>query len=378
MTHFASAERSTTQRILEEFNIAGSQKFFPQIFGAMTGVGAVLDKNRQIIYANDEFLSLLGLETLEPLLGKRPGEVISCVNSNEEGGCGTTKACAYCGVVKTILESQATGLKATSEAFVTSILDGKYKTWNFNVISTPVAFNGDIFYVLVLQDISEAVRRASLERIFFHDLLNSVGGLYGLITVMKDETNPKQRMELIELSEKASMNIIEEIMIQRQLRDAENGELRLNIELIKSIGFLDSAISKIGFHESGRERSIVRDPDSVNIDFETDRILFQRVIINLLKNALEETDMSGRVTTGIKSNGDEIIFWVKNDKVMSEEVKIQIFNKSFSTKGIDRGLGTHSIRLLTENYLKGKVSFESNESVGTIFRIALKTEYPEF
>lgn len=62
---------------------------------------------------------------------------------------------------------------------------------------------------------------------------------------------------------------------------------------------------------------------------------------------------------------------MQNDRAMSNKVKYQIFQKSFSTKVNGRGLGTFSIKLLTERYLKGSVSFESNDFVGTIFTVVL-------
>jgi len=376
-THYASAERSTTQQILDEYNIAGSQRIFTDIFGALTGIGAVIDKNRQVIYSNDEFLSLLGISSVELILGKRPGEVLSCPNAfKEEAGCGTSKACAYCGVVNTILESQDTGKKVTKEAQLTGRLNGRNMNWDLKVTSTPIVFNGETFYILFLQDISETKKRIALERIFFHDLLNSIGGLYGLLTVLKEETNPDQTRELINLSEETSRNIIEEILVQRQLRAAENGDLNVNIVLANSIELLDSVISKIGFHETGKEKRIMRSEDSANIDFETDKILLQRVLINLIKNALEETEISGTISTGVYFDRDEVTFWVKNKNVMPEEIQIQIFKRSFSTKGEGRGDGTYSIKLLTENYLKGNVSFVSTETEGTVFSVVLKTEFP--
>ena len=376
-THFAPAARTTIEQILREYELVGSQKFFAEIFGAMAGIGAIIDNNRQIVYANDDFLSLLGVNTLQPILGKRPGEAISCLHSAEEpSGCGTSNSCAYCGAVNAILESQKTGIKSIKEAHISTISEGKHKSWDLNIISTPISFNGDQFSVLILQDISDIKRRAALERIFFHDLLNSVGGLNGLLTILKEGTNPEETHELIDLSEEASRNIIEEILVQRQLREAENGELKVNIGLTNSIELLDSTIGKIGFHEAGKNRRIVKSDKSVNIDFETDKILLQRVIINLLKNALEATESTGTVTAGIGNNEDKITFWVKNEQVMSEDVRMQMFQRSFSTKGDGRGIGTYSIRLLTENYLKGKVSFISNETDGTIFSLELNKIFP--
>jgi K+-sensing histidine kinase KdpD len=376
-SHFAPAIRSTTEQILKEYEIVDSQKYFTKIFGAMTGIGAVIDKNRQIVYANDDLLAMLGINSLELILGKRPGEVISCIHSEEESsGCGTAFACAYCGAVNAIMESQRTGLKSMKETHIASVIDGKHKSWDLNVISTPVSFNNEEFYILVLQDISEEKRRASLEKIFFHDLLNSVGGLHGLLTILKDETDVAEAHELIKLSEQISLNIIEEILMQRQIRAAENGELKLDIEKINSGDLLDSAIGKISFHEAAKDRQIIKAPDTADVIFETDQVLLQRVLMNLLKNAIEATPAEGSVIAGIISADRKITFWVKNDQVIPEDVRMQLFHRSFSTKGNGRGLGTYSIRLLTENYLEGKVSFISNEKEGTIFSVELNINFP--
>jgi K+-sensing histidine kinase KdpD len=376
-TNFAPAIRTSADKILKEYELVGSQKLFTEIFGAITGIGAVVDENRQIVYANDNFLALLGINTIEPILGKRPGEVVSCIHSAEEpSGCGTSVSCAYCGAVNVIMESQRTGVKSMKETRISTEVDGKFKSWDLNIISTPITLSGSRFYVLVLQDISDDKRRAALERIFFHDLLNSVGGLNGLLTILKDGTNPEENRELINLSEEASREIIEEIILHRQIRAAESGELNVNIELTNSFEIIDSAIRKIGFHEVGKNKRIIKDENSVNIDFETDKILLQRVIINMLKNALEATQNGDAVSAGIDNIGEKIRFWVKNDQVIAWDIQKQLFQRSFSTKGNGRGIGTYSIKLLTENYLKGKVSFISNEIDGTIFNIDLNKLFP--
>ena len=229
--------RSSKEQIFKEYEIAGSEKFFTEVFGAMTGIGAILNKNRQIVYANNEFLSLFGYRfDRNRYWGNHPERYFHVFTHQMSlQDADTSRACAYCGIINTFLESKRTGRKITKEAQISSMVDGKHKSWDMNVISTPVSFNGEIFYVMILQDISEAKRRAALERIFFHDLLNSVGGLYGLLTVLKEETNPEQSRELINLSEEASRNIIEEILVQRQIRAAESGELVVKIELVNSV-----------------------------------------------------------------------------------------------------------------------------------------------
>ena len=376
-THFAPSVRSTKEQILKEFELVGSQKFFTEILGTLTGIGAVLDENRQIVYANNDFLSLLGIDSLEPILGKRPGEVISCVHATDEpSGCGTSYACAYCGAVNAIVESQRTGKKSMRETRITSEVDGKLKSWDLNIMSTPVYLSGSLFYVLVFQDVSDEKRRSALERIFFHDLLNTVGGLNGLLTILKAGTEPDEASELINLSEEASRDILDEIMLHRQIRAAEMGDLQIKIEKVNSLGLLLAAVGKISSHEVGKNKTIVISDKPTDIDFETDKNLFQRVIINLLKNALEATENNNSVAAGAESEENKIRFWVKNDSVIPKDIQMQLFQRSFSTKGTGRGIGTYSIRLLTENYLKGKVSFISNEAEGTVFSIELNLKFP--
>ena len=376
-THFAPALRSTKEQIFKEFELVGSQKFFTEMFGALTGIGAVLDETRQIVYANNDFLSFLGIDSVESILGKRPGEVISCTHATDEAsGCGTSFACAYCGAINAILESQISGKKTVKETRITRDIGGKTQSWDMNIISTPIQLSGDQFYVLVLQDISDEKRRTALERIFFHDLLNTAGGLNGLLNILKAGADPGEERELINLSEEASRNILDEIMLHRQIRAAEMGDLQINIETVNSLDFLSSSVGKIRLHEVGKNKTIIISDTTANIDFETDKNLFQRVIINLLKNALEATETEKSVTAGVESDGLKIRFWVKNDSVIPHDIQMQLFQRSFSTKGLGRGIGTYSIRLLVENYLKGKVSFISNETEGTIFSVELNIYFP--
>ena len=59
------------------------------------------------------------------------------------------------------------------------------------------------------------------------------------------------------------------------------------------------------------------------------------------------------------------VFRVNNPGVIPANIRTQIFQRSFSTKGHGRGLGTYSMKLFGENYLNGKVYFQSNEKQGT-------------
>ncbi|MBK8883080.1 MAG: HAMP domain-containing histidine kinase [Bacteroidales bacterium] len=375
-TQFAPSLTNSIEVVLNDHDIVASQKLFTEIFGAIAGISAVINKNRQIVYANNAFLDFLGIKSLELVLGKKTGQTISCIHAGEKlSGCGTSEACQHCGAVNAVLVSQETKHRTIRETSISSLIDGLQKSWDLKVTSTPIVLANREFYVLSIQDISYEKRLMALERIFFHDLLNIASGLNGLLTLMKEGIDPEDNREIINKSVEASQDMIEEIMLYRQLRAAENGDIQVKIEGINSVDFLKSVTSHISSHEVGQNKTVRIDEKSYVTSCMTDRILLQRIVINMLKNALEATANGGTVLTGFDDMGDRIRVWVHNSGVIPPDIQLQIFNRSFSTKGMGRGIGTYSIRLLAENYLRGKAGLISNESQGTIFYVDLNKEW---
>ena len=97
----------------------------------------------------------------------------------------------------------------------------------------------------------------------------------------------------------------------------------------------------------------------------------------MIKNALEASALGETVTIECRSEGANVRFDVHNTKVMARDVTLQMFRRSFSTKGKGRGLGTYSMRLLGEKYLGGKIDFVSEEQTGTIFSARFPSDYVE-
>jgi hypothetical protein len=99
-----------------------------------------------------------------------------------------------------------------------------------------------------------------------------------------------------------------------------------------------------------------------------------RILLNMAKNAAEATPDGGSIEV-ICRKGDEIAsFSIHNKGIIPDDIRLQIFQRSFSTKGYGRGLGTYSMKLFGENYLKGRVYFTSDEKEGTIFTVEVPIE----
>ncbi len=228
--------------------------------------------------------------------------------------------------------------------------------------------DGEQFTIFAALDISHEKRRQALERIFLHDIGNVASGLKWH-TELLEKGNADKSREFHEALGQLSRELLDEIDSQRTIVRAESGEFVLTAEVLRSRQLLQEAVELYSHHPVSHERHLRVDPDAEDIAFTSDRTLLSRVLCNLIKNALEACRAGQTVTAGCSRPSDGIEFWVHNPGVMPRAVQLQVFQRSFSTKGVGRGLGTYSIKLLTERYLHGRVSFTSIPEEGTTFKV---------
>jgi two-component sensor histidine kinase len=102
--------------------------------------------------------------------------------------------------------------------------------------------------------------------------------------------------------------------------------------------------------------------------------LFEWVIENLCKNAIDAMDGIGRIDIYISQNENNIILDVKDTgKGIEKKSYKTIFNPGFTTKKRGWGLGLSLAKRIIEEYHGGKIFVKSSEiNFGTVFRILLK------
>ena len=103
--------------------------------------------------------------------------------------------------------------------------------------------------------------------------------------------------------------------------------------------------------------------------------LFDWVIENLLKNALDAMEGKGFINLKIKQQtGNVIIDVTDNGKGISKQNIAKVFKPGFTTKKRGWGLGLSLSKRIIEQYHKGQLYVKSSEpGKGTTFRIVLKT-----
>ncbi|MBN1447179.1 MAG: HAMP domain-containing histidine kinase [Bacteroidetes bacterium] len=331
----------------------------------------ILNPSRQIVLHNGSFAATLPAGEHDLFLGLRPGDALGCINAADApSGCGTGEPCRMCGAVLSILQAQ-TGERHVEECRITVAEEEGLRSLDYRVYAVPLTLDGRAYTILTLMDISDEKRRRILERIFFHDVLNTAGGLRSIAEVFRFVSEAEQE-ELIANLESLSNQLIEEIEAQRDLLAAEQHDLPVSETAVSTSDILEHIVALYRYNRiaEGRElRCINVAPDAVVV---TDATLLARALGNLTKNALEATADGNAVTLscGMSDDGGTI-FSVHNPGVIPESVRLQMFQRSFSTKGPGRGLGTYSVRLLVERYLEGRVRFTSTAESGTRFEIHL-------
>jgi Histidine kinase-, DNA gyrase B-, and HSP90-like ATPase/PAS fold len=364
-TAFAPAERDSLDQVRNQADAVAGSQHLRELLDAVPTIVLILNDKRQIVYANEVMLGFLGLSDGEGLLGRRPGEVLDCIHSTEtEGGCGTTDFCKTCGAVRAILACQQSGKRDQQECRITRKQDGE--ALDLRVWTTPFSLGSHRFTTVAVSDISDEKRRRALEHIFFHDVLNVAAGLKGMSDLVARGIS-QPNLEYFKRILMLSRQIIDEIDGQRDLDGAETGELQVQVKQLRSRQLLESVVEVYTGHPTSLERSLVIAADAVDTPFLSDGTLLRRILGNMTKNALEACKPGEGVVLGCPTAEGRVRFSVHNPGAMPEEVRLQVFQRSFSTKGRGRGLGTYSMKLLSERYLKGTVTFTTDQHGGTTF-----------
>lgn len=85
-TFFASPERVNDEELQFDIEIVSKNPVMSGLLTTIGGLIAVLNEQRQVVSLNLDFLSMLGIESPEKVLGLRPGEIVDCVHAHEEPG----------------------------------------------------------------------------------------------------------------------------------------------------------------------------------------------------------------------------------------------------------------------------------------------------
>ncbi len=377
-TYFASPYRSGPRELRHQVEIVTSSPVIDGIMQMVGGLIAVLNENRQILSVNQQLLNALGVDNPEAVMGLRPGEAVGCRYATEmAAGCGTSEYCMNCGAVIAIVTSLGSDGPVARTCAISAERNGRPADLFFRVHAAPLQIEAERFVLLFLYDISRQQRLAALERVFFHDINNTVMGLLNASELLKCSGNggaDAMAVNIVSLAKRLSR----EVELQRRLSGQESGDYDLQGELISVEWIINEVEHLMIVHPAMKEKVLQIQNSATGLLFYTDISLVLRVLENMLINACEAAASCHTIKFNLTAHGGHVTFCVWNAEIIAPSIASRIFQRNFSTKDeLGRGLGTYSMKLIGEQLLGGRVFFESSAAKGTTFYLALPIKPPK-
>ncbi|GEM_PF-3743032 len=234
--------------------------------------------------------------------------------------------------------------------------------------------------IITVRDISERKKsqelRESIEKILHHDLRTPLMAVVGYPELLLRDKNldEHQRRILVETgnSGKRMLNMIDSYLnlqkIERGIYKQKNTPVDL-LEIVSNAIDCTRMAGRCGHasFEVSLNSSSLKPADKVVVM--SDESLMTSMFTNLIQNAAEASPEGGKVSIRIHTSKGLRID-IHNLGVIPSDIRDVFFTKySTSGKRAGTGLGAYSSRLIAET-LGGKISFTTNETVGTTITVA--------
>jgi PAS domain S-box-containing protein len=262
--------------------------------------------------------------------------------------------------------------------------------------ASPVQVGERALSIGVDRDITERVRAeeamrqasrleatATLAGGIAHDLNNLMVGVLGYADMLKadlaDREDPLEMLEVVSESARRAARLAQQLLAYARGGKYQPRTMNLN-EIIQQVA-------------SAQERAvpsrirIVLDADPELWDAEADPAQMSEVALNLLTNAVEAIEGSGRITVATSNRvldegdvpnlepGRYVCLSVQDTGCgMSEQVQARMFEPFFTTKFQGRGLGLAAVYGIVENH-GGHITVQSEEGRGSTLQVYLPAIY---
>ncbi len=223
----------------------------------------------------------------------------------------------------------------------------------------------------------EQGKRNELTQLIVHDLKSPLTViLSGMDLLSKEslgELTETQKSLLVNL-EQSGQGILRLINDLLDVERLEEGALHLNKTAINLTRLLEDQVESFQILAGTHKQKLSLTIDTSLPDIRVDKRLFNRILDNLISNALKFTPEGGEIRVNAAANGDTLDIWVADSGPgVPDSEREQLFEKFAQMKGHERrgaGLGLTFCRMVAEAH-KGTLTIEDGQLGGALFRISL-------
>ena len=234
--------------------------------------------------------------------------------------------------------------------------------------------------LFVLTDVSalkqSEKQRAEALNFLSHDLRAPLTSVLALIQSASDDRSTATDPALLAQIEryiKANLSYAENFIQLAKLDQMGVG----NVDDCDAQSLLDNAVAQIYHTAAAREITLDFDLTEEDLWLRCSRDLVERVLINLLDNAIKHSDDGARITLGLARDGDTVLFTVRDQGPGINPEDIQRIFEQFQQGSDARsgaGLGLRFVQAVTRAH-GGTISAANSEDGGCCFMLRLPMDW---
>ncbi|MBN2744759.1 MAG: response regulator [Marinilabiliaceae bacterium] len=190
--------------------------------------------------------------------------------------------------------------------------------------------------------------------------------------LMDKEIDPSRR-SIYDLMHRNSMRILRLMNQLIDVRKIDKGQMRLQYEQVELVGFIRDIINAFDYTAQSRNITLVFEPELSELNVWVDPGNFDKVLFNVLSNALKFTERDGRIEVRLYLSIDSSRFIVEvedNGIGIPEEIREKIFDRFYQGKTAmvskGSGVGLHLARRLVEMH-RGTIFAADGRDKGALF-----------
>lgn len=202
-----------------------------------------------------------------------------------------------------------------------------------------------------------------------HELNNPLTGIRSMAQILLNEATPgtASHKDLVEIESAAQRSLS---VIKNFIEFSDNKNTRIEMTDIHTLIDRTMPLMKTSLRNHVVAKNLTADKFTAQVN----PPLFQQVLFNLIKNAIQAMSEKGRVTIDTENPTSTSLRISVSDtgKGIPTAVQSLIFQPFFTTKEKTQGngLGLSIVKSIVESF-RGKIYFTSEEGVGTKFHIEL-------
>ncbi|TFH35442.1 MAG: GAF domain-containing protein [Anaerolineales bacterium] len=345
---------------------------------------AVLNSTREgILLINTDGKIVIANNQIEAMIGLKPEDLLQASINDA-----SLDLASHLGYTQADLTQLAASLqKGQAQLTGVSTFDNPGGTGHtYHRIDAPVYDRTDqlIGWLISVRDISEQREieetRTHLTEMIVHDLRSPLTAILNSLSLLRRSMEGDEPSSIAEQAFTVSDRSVNQMLgLVNSLLDIsrlESGKLKISTEAVLIKPLMIELQERFQLEANSIGIILKTDYEVTETYGLIDREKIQRVLGNLLDNALKFTPTGGEVELGFTRKGDEIIFWVSDTGPgISPEFHQKIFERYIQIPGTTgrrrgTGLGLAFAKLAVEAH-EGKLWVEESPSGGSVFKFSL-------